>query len=194
MMLRGFGDAGATIFSATQSFKAILGRPSGPIFGGGIELIQPPHWFLSVAASRFRRSGHRVFVFEDQVFPLNVPAEITVTPLELTFGYRFASSRPRARTTVRAVVPYVGGGIGRHRFEETSAHSTEGDDVRQTSTGYHMLGGVEIPVTSWLAAAPEAQWTSVPNALGKDLHGVSDVYDEHNLGGITLRVKVVVGR
>ncbi len=194
ILLRGFGDAGATVFAATHSFEAILGRPSGPIFGGGIELVEPPHWFLTLSASRFKRTGHRVFVFENQVFNLNVPTEITVTPLELTFGYRFANPRVAARATRRAVVPYAGGGVGRHRLEETSPQSVEGDDVRRTSTGYHVLGGVEIPVGRWLAVAPEAQWTSVPNALGNDPSGVSSVYNEHNLGGFTFRMKVVVGR
>ena len=77
--IRGFGDAGLTVFTATQSFKAILGKPSGPVFGGGVEAGLSKHLFVSLAASRFRRTGHRVFVFDDQVFNLNVADTITVT-------------------------------------------------------------------------------------------------------------------
>ena len=183
--IRGFGDAGITLFTATQSFKAILGKPSGPLFGGGVELGLPRRLFVSVAASRFKRTGHRVFIFEGQVFDLNDPATITVTPLEVTGGYRFADS---------GFVPYAGGGVGWHKYQETSAHSTAADDVNQTFTGYHVVGGAEVPMASWLAAAAEAQWASVPNALGKDPNGVSSTYDEHDLGGLTFRVKVVVGR
>ena len=36
--MRGFADAGLTIFTATQSFKAILGSPAGPVFGGGVAI------------------------------------------------------------------------------------------------------------------------------------------------------------
>src|SRR5947207_3716743 len=84
--VRWFADAGLAVFSATQSFKAILGKPSGPVYGGGIEFGERG-FFLSIGAQRFRRAGHRVFVFENQVFTLNVNDIITVTPVDLTFGY-----------------------------------------------------------------------------------------------------------
>jgi len=77
---------------------------------------------------------------------------------------------------------------------ETSAHSTDADDVHATFTGYQVVGGLEMPLQRWMALAAEAQYASVPNALGKDPSGVSSVYNEHNLGGFTFRMKVVVGR
>jgi opacity protein-like surface antigen len=183
---RGFADAGVTIFSATKSFDALFGRPSGPLFGGGVEFGLTKHLFVSVSASQFRRTGHRVFVFDGQVFPLDDPAMITITPLEVNVGYR--------STSVKQFVPYIGGGIGWHKYKETSAHSTEADDVHATYTGYQVLGGAEVPLQKWLAVAAEAQFTSVPNALGQESTGVSSVYNEHNLGGFTFRVKVAVGR
>src|SRR6266576_3581207 len=85
-------------------------------FGDGVEAGLSKHLFLSLAASRFRRTGHRVFVFEDQVFNLNVADTITITPLELTGGYRFRSRG--------LIVPYAGIGVGWLKYEETSAHST----------------------------------------------------------------------
>jgi len=196
LTFRGFGDAGVTVFSATQSFRAILGRPAGPLFGGGVELGLSKHLFVSVAASRFRRTGHRVFAFEGQVFNLNEPATITITPLEITAGYRHTgSSRAGTRAAVPAKrIPYVGGGVGWHKYTETSAHSTDADDVHATFAGYQVLGGLEIPLQKWMAIAAEAQFASVPNALGQDPNGVSSVYNEHDLGGFTFRVKVVVGR
>jgi opacity protein-like surface antigen len=181
--VRVFGDAGVTVFTATQSFKAILGKPSGGVFGGGIE-IDKQQWFVTLAARRFHRSGHRVFVFNNEVFPLNVEDTITVTPLDLTAGYRFRW---------HGLVPYAGGGIGWHRFEETSEHATDQENVKKTYTGYHVAGGVEKPLRRWLAAAADAEWATVPNALGDSTTGVAKVYDEHNLGGLTLRARVVVG-
>ena len=184
--IRGFGDAGLTVFTATQSFKAILGKPSGPVFGGGVEVGLPKHLFVSLGASRFRRTGHRVFVFEKQVFTLDVADTVTVTPLELTAGYRFRRSG--------FVIPYAGAGVGWHTYEETSAHSTAADDVKTTHTGYHVLAGAEVPVQKWLAAGVDAQWSAVPNAFGEAATSVASVYREHDLGGFTLRAKIIVGR
>ena len=184
--IRGFGDVGLTVFTATQSFKAVLGKPSGPVFGGGVEAGLPKHLFLSLAASRFRRTGHRVFVFENQVFNLNVADTITITPLELTGGYRFRSWG--------RIVPYAGVGIGWLKCEETSAHSTAADDAKTTHTGYHLLGVPRSRSRNGCAGAVDAQWSSVPNGLGDASTGVASVYHEHDLGGFTLRAKIIVGR
>ncbi|HXD16045.1 MAG TPA: outer membrane beta-barrel protein [Vicinamibacterales bacterium] len=182
--VRGFGDFGFTVFNATQSFKAILGKSSGPVFGGGVEFGEK-QFFLSLAAQRFRRDGHRVFVFEDQVFPLNVKDTITVTPIDLTFGYRLRS---------RGLVPYVGGGLTWYRYVETSEHATESEDLKETHAGYHLIGGAEVPLRRWLAAGVDAQWSAAPNAFGDSPTGVATVYDEHDLGGFTLRARIIVGR
>jgi hypothetical protein len=182
--VRGFGDFGFTVFNARQSFKAILGKSSGPVFGGGVEFGEK-QFFLSLAAQRFRRDGHRVFVFEDQVFPLNVKDTITVTPIDLTFGYRLRS---------RGLVPYVGGGLTWYRYVETSEHATESEDLKETHAGYHLIGGAEVPLRRWLAAGVDAQWSAAPNAFGDSPTGVATVYDEHDLGGFTLRARIIVGR
>jgi opacity protein-like surface antigen len=184
--IRGFADAGIAVFSATRSFEAILGRPSGPLFGGGVEVGLTKHVFVSLSASRFRRTGHRVFVFQGQVFPLNEPATITITPLEVNAGYRWRY--------LKWLAPYAAAGVGWHNYEETSAHSTTGEDVHATFTGYQALLGAEVPIEKWLAVGGEAQFASVPNALGHDASGVSSVYNEHNLGGFSFRVKATLGQ
>ena len=102
-------------------------------------------------------------------------------------GYRFAATGAR-------VVPYVGGGIGWHRYEETSAFASDTENVSEIFTGYHALGGAEVRILRWLGAAGEAQWTTVPDAVGKDATGVSSQFQETNLGGVTIRAKVVIGR
>jgi len=184
--VRGFGNVGVTVFNATQSFKAIFGKPFGPVFGGGVEIGLPVHrLFVSLAASRFHRTGHRVFVLNDQVFTFDVADTVTITPLELTGGYRFRDN---------GLVPYAGAGIGWHRFEETSAQSLPGDDVKITKTGFHLLGGAELPIRQWLSAAVDAQWSAVPNAFGEEITSVTNHYDEHDLGGFTLRAKIIFGR
>lgn len=192
--VRGFGEAGLTVFTATQSFKAVLGKSSGPVYGGGIEFGQK-QFFFSIDARRFRRTGHRVFVFENQVFTLNVKDTVTVTPLDLTVGYRFVSRTPAARfRRPPRFVPYAGGGIGWYGYDERSDHATDTEDVKKTSFGYHVLAGAEVPLRRWLGAAVDAQWAAVPNAFGDSATSVAKVYNEHDLGGFTLRAKIIIGR
>jgi len=192
--MRGFADAGLTIFTATQSFKAILGSPAGPVFGGGVEVGLTRNVFVSVRASRFRQTGNRVFVFQNQVFKLNESDTITVTPLQLSAGYRFLGRRPARLTRPPRFTPYAGGGVGWYRFSETSAHSTADEDEKTTNAGYHVLAGVEIPIRSWMAAAVDGRWSFVPNAFGDSASSVASLYDEHNLGGFTLSGRIIVGR
>jgi len=195
IVIRGFADAGLTVFSATQSFKAILGTPAGAVVGGGVEVGLTRHLFVSLAASRFSRTGERVFVFQNQVFKLNVPDTITVTPLQLSGGYRFLGPRRPARLTRPArFTPYAGGGVGWYRLSETSPASTSGDDEKTTHAGYHVLAGVETPLRRWMAAAVDAQWAFVPNAFGDSPASVARLYDEHDLGGFTLSVRIIVGQ
>jgi hypothetical protein len=101
----GYAMLGVMNFTAADSFDAILGSGSGTIFGGGARLGLPfGGLFVDVGAWRFRGDGERVFVFDGQEFPLDIPVEITITPLELTAGWQFRFRRaPRFR-------PYVGGG------------------------------------------------------------------------------------
>jgi Outer membrane protein beta-barrel domain len=192
--MRGFADAGLTIFTATQSFKAILGTPAGAVFGGGVEVGLTRDLFLSVGASRFRRTGQRVFVFQNQVFKLNESDTITVTPFQLSAGYRFRGRRPTRSARPARFTPYAGGGVGWYRLSETSEHSTAADDEKTTNAGYHVLAGVETPIRRWMAAAVDAQWSIVPNAFGDSATSVARLYDEHNLGGFTLSVRIIVGQ
>jgi opacity protein-like surface antigen len=192
--MRGFADAGLTVFTASQSFKAILGSPAGAVFGGGLEVGLRRNLFVSVGASRFSRTGQRVFVFQDQVFKLNESETITVTPLQVSAAYRFVRPPRPGVTSPPRFTPYAGGGVGWYRFSETSAHSTTDEDETTTTPGYHVLAGVETPIRRWMAAAVDGQWSIVPNAFGNSATGVTSLYDEHDLGGFTLSVRLIVGR
>jgi hypothetical protein len=182
--VRGFADAGFMAFSATDSFKAILGKSSGPLYGGGIE-FGDRQFFLSLGARRFSREGHRVFVFENQVFTLNVNDKVTVTPVDLTFGYRFRS---------HGLVPFAGGGVSWSRFMEASDHATSDENVKHTYHGGHIMGGAEVPLQRWLAAAVDAQWSAVPDDFDEAATSVAKLYDEHDLGGFTVRARIIFGR
>ena len=184
-MVRGFADVGMTTFTAGESFDAVFDTKGGTVFGGGGEVVLPQRIFASVRLSRFRATGERVFVFEDEVFKLGIPVAMTITPVELTGGYRFDFGQ--------RFVPFAGGGVGWHRYEETSEFATDEENVKERHTGYHILGGAELRIARWLAVAGEAQWTTVADALGQDPNGVSAHFGETDLGGRTLRVKIVIG-
>jgi opacity protein-like surface antigen len=188
--IRGFGDLGLTRFAAADTFDATLGSSAGLFFGGGGEVVMPRRLFVNVRISRFQKSGERVFVDDDgEVFPLGIDMKVTMTPVEVSGGYRF---QPRGAT--RSITPYAGGGIGWHRYSETSDFAGAGEDVSETSTGYHALGGVEFRRGRWFAVGGEAQWTMIPDALGSDISSASEAFDETNLGGFGFRIRVVVGR
>jgi opacity protein-like surface antigen len=184
--LRGFGDVGLTRFSASDSFEAVLGESRGMVFGGGGEVVLPRGIFAGVRVSRFQGDGSRVFVSGGEVFDLGIDTTIRVMPIELTGGIRLGGWQ--------RVVPYVGGGVGWHRYEESSDFAGSDEDVKETFSGYHVLGGGEFRLGRWFAVAGEAQWTTVPDALGQNPSSVSAAFDETDLGGTTVRVKFIVGR
>jgi opacity protein-like surface antigen len=184
--VRGFADLGVTTFAATHSFDAILGTHTGPVFGGGVDVRLHDGFFVMLRASRFSKDGHRVFIFDGTTFDLNVDTTVTVIPVEASVGYRFRTRGP--------IVPYAAGGIGFHRYKETSAFASDTEDVNDTVTGFQALGGAEFRVHRLVAVAGEAEWARVPNAFGSDANGVAAAFDEHDLGGFSVRAKVVIGR
>jgi opacity protein-like surface antigen len=184
--VRGFADVGSTSFSAERSFDAVLGSAAGPVFGGGVEAVLPWHVFVNLRASRFRRTGQRVFTFDNQQFGLGIPVTVRVVPIELTGGYRFDYG---AR-----LVPYAGAGLGWHHYRERSEFADSGENVSDVFTGFHVLGGTELRLGQWVGAAFEAEWATVPDALGSNPNSVAREFQESNLGGVTFRGKIIVGR
>ena len=185
LAFRGFVDGGSTTFAAKKSFKAILGKESGLVYGGGVEAVGK-NIYVNLRASRFSKTGERVFVFEGQEFRLGIPETITITPIELNVGYRFDSGS--------WLVPYAGVGAGWHKFSDTSKFNDDSENVNETFKGYHVAGGAEFRLASWLGAAAEAQWSRVPNALGQNDNSVAKTFNETDLGGTTFRVKFVIGQ
>ena len=180
--VRGFGQFGYTSFTASDSFSAVLGDPGGLMLGAGAEVRFSGGLFVSGSFERFDKIGERVFVFDGEVYQLGIPNTVTVSPMTITGGWRFESG---------FLTPYGGGGIGRVGYKEFSDFAEDAENVDETYSSYHVLGGIEVR-NGWVATAFEAQFTQVPDALGTG--GVSAAFNEHNLGGFTMRVKVLVGR
>lgn len=182
-MIRGFAQAGGTLFAARDSFETILGGRFGPTYGGGGQFLLANGMFVQAGVSRFEKTGSRVVVTASEILRLDAPHTVTVTPIELSVGYR--------RALASRLAPFVGLGAGWHRFEE-STPSIQGADASSSHLGYQVLLGVEYPIGNWLAVAGEAQWSMVPGSLGDA--GVSAVFGEEDLGGGAFRIRILVGR
>jgi opacity protein-like surface antigen len=174
------------LFSAERTFDAAFGQAHEQFFGGGLQVILKRRYFAEIVASRFRKTGQRAFVFNDEIFRLGFPMTVEITPLELLGGFRF-DVHPGQR-----FVPYASAGIGTYRYQESSPTSDPGEDVDARHHGFIMGGGVEFRLHRWLRLGIDEQFSFVPGILG--LAGVSKAAAENDLGGVAVRVKVVVGR
>lgn len=185
--INGYAMFGLMNFTAADSFEVVLGEPSGFIFGGGARVGLPlGGLFVDVGAWRFNGDGERVFVNNGQEFPLGIPLEVTITPLELSAGWQF---RIRGAPKLR---PYAMGGYTSYRYEETSESAASTENVDERFNGFHVGGGAEYRLMRWLGIAGEFIWTTVPDAIGES--GVSAEFDETDLGGSSFRFKITIGR
>jgi hypothetical protein len=189
--LHAFAIVEAESMHAKQSFDAVLAdsSKSTPVFvGGGVEVTRL--WkgvFGRFTVSSSSNTGTRVFVDSDgRAFPLNVPVTIEIRPLEVGGGWRFEGNAQRRVS----VVPYVGAAILLQGYKETSDGASAGEDTDTTDSGQTIFGGVEIGV-SVLRLGAELLYRNVPNAIGAA--GVSEDYDETNLGGTVVRFTIGVG-
>ena len=182
-MVRGFGQAGGTLFSASQSFDAIVGNGLNPVYGGGGQLVFPNGLFTQVGLERFNKTGTRALVSGNQVFTLEIPNRLTINSLLVSAGYRVESSH--------RIATYFGGGAGWHTLDESSPTVPGSASLNKRSVGYQILGGAEFPILGWAWIGGEVQWATVPKALGDT--GVSAVYGETDLGGTTIRLKIILG-
>jgi hypothetical protein len=183
----GYAMVGQFTFTAQDSFDTILGKSSGPIFGGGATLGLPiGGLFVDIGAWKYSDSGERVLVLDGDVYPLGIPLDITIVPVEISAGWKF-----RIRKMPR-FLPYLAGGYTSYGYKETSTFAGSGEDVDDRFGGYHVRGGAEYKLTRWLGIAGEMAWTTVPDALGNG--GVSALFNEDDLGGTSFRARITVGR
>ena len=183
-MVRGFGQFSTQLFTAGDSFEAVLGSKWGTAYGAGAQVVFPNGLFVQAAFDRFEETGSRVIVSETQVFRTAIPNTVTQTPILATIGYR--------EITSRRVLGYVGGGVGWHVLEEESPALAATGNYKEGHIGYHVSGGAEFRLAPFAWLAGEVQWASVPDGLGES--GIGAVFDETNLGATTFRVRVLIGR
>jgi hypothetical protein len=186
-------------FAAEETFTAVFDDPTQVMFGGGLSVTQGDQFYLELSASRFKKTGQRAFFSNGRSFGLGIPLTATLTPFEMSAGYRFHRNPApaRGRAPVRPArparfIPYLGAGVGLYRYQETSDFAQTGDDLDTQHVGGIAEGGLEVRLHRWIGVAVDVRYTYVPGILGDG--GVSKEAGETNLGGIAARFKLVVGR
>ena len=172
-------------FAAQTTFNTVFGSATEATWGGGVDVTVGRHAFVDLAISRMSQSGQRAFLNDGQVFALGIPLRVTLTPVELTAGYRFRRLHSR-------IIPYAGAGIGWYQYRETADFSAAGDDTNVRHIGFVMMGGAEFRITKWIGILGDAQYTSASGILGQG--GLSKDAGESDLGGVAARVRVMVGK
>jgi hypothetical protein len=173
-------------FAAVETFKAIFGTSYGPFFGGGLQVAFHGKYYVEVGASRFQQTGERAFRNNGQNFSLGIPLTATITPLEITAGYRF---RPRQ---LRQLRPYLGGGFTSYAYKEVSDFADADGNVNTRHAGLVAVGGVEFRVHRYVGISADMELSHVTGILGQQ--GISKDAGESDLGGISARFRLIVGR
>jgi len=171
--------------TAKESFDAVTGAATMSGAGGGAEVHRL--WrgvFVRGSVSSMKAEGERLFVFDGTVFPLGIPLEITMTPIELGAGWRFAPVGGR-------LVPYAGAGALWMKYRETSTGDVGSERVNETYTGAVVFGGIDVSVWRFVSAGAEVAWRT---AKVKDPAGSLEAFGEDDLGGVSVRVMVSIGR
>ncbi len=174
-------DGGYHSLLATESAKAVFDGSGGPTFGGGVGYRFGRGLYVEAGARVFKKSGERVFVAStgSPVFKLGFPVDVKITPAFGTVGWRFLP-----HSLVR---PYVGVGGGMAWFEEVSTVAGEVTTLSESNAEFHGLIGAELGRGRFRFSA-EAVYSSIPDAIG--LTGVSKVYGETDLGGLSILGRV----
>jgi len=181
---RGFAIVDMQQMVADQTFEAVLGTRNLMGYGGGADVLRL--WrnaFARVAVSRTTKDGTRVIVFDDESVPVGVDTSIRMTPLEIAGGWQLGRGR---------LAPYVGGGLFRLTYEETTDFDLPGDATSATFNGSVLFAGVSLRLAGLLGVGAEVQQRRLADAIGHA--GASAAFEETDLGGVTFRVWVGVGR
>ena len=170
--------------NAPKSAKAVFGGSRGGATGGGsLRYVFGRSLFLGAGARYFERTGERVFVADANgtPFPLGHPLTLREIPVYGMVGWRFS---PDAR-----LVPYVAVGAGSTSILEKSVVGGLEESLKQSKTSYLALAGVE-----WgrgvLRVGAEFTYIAIPDSLG--VAGVSKIYGEKDLGGLSAVGKIVI--
>ena len=184
--VRGFGTVTFDKMNASDSFKAVNEKDTVTFFGGGVQGTNL--WqglFVEVAVERSSLDGERVFVGpNDEAFPLGIPLQITMTPVDAVVGWRSAP--------VSGVSAYGAGGVSFLQYEETSDFADAEENLSERYTGLVVLGGIEYRAARFVHIRGEVRYRRFADAIGAG--GASAAFDETDLGSFGAALKIAFGR
>ena len=182
LSIRPFVMAAEQAFAATTTFEAVSDARTRRFSAAASRCSARSHRRRSRRVA-LQTTGERA-QSGDQNFKLGIPLTATITPLEITGGYRFPLWE-HAR-------PYVAAGIGSYAYTETSDFSDPEENVDVRRTGFVANGGFEFRVHRWVGFSVDVQYSHIPDILGTG--GISQQAGENDLGGVAARFKLIVGR
>jgi hypothetical protein len=167
---------------AKQSFAATVGTSTLLGFGAGVDVVNlyGGGLFFRAAVSVTSKSGTR----SSGTISNGIALQVRMLPIDLAVGWRFNHV-----TRANLVTPFVGGGALLLHYSETTPAGDSTDNTTSTFKGFEAFGGVDLLLGS-ITVAPEVDYRSLPGAIGSG--GLSQVFNETNLGGIAVRVTVGV--
>ena len=166
---------------SSNSAKAVLDASGGPTFGFAGQYGLGESFFIRAGARIFRRDGERVFVATpaSPVFGLGHPLTLRIIPVYGLVGYRFLR-----RGSLR---PYVGVGGGATSYNEESDVAGEIFTSTATKASGHAVAGLDFGRGA-IRLGGEVMYAVAPNAIG--FAGVSQVYGEDDIGGLSAVVRI----
>jgi len=184
---RAYGFYEFQALAASESFKAVTGSSTTNGYGAGFEVTNVvSKVFIRATFAHASKDGNRVVVDNGQVFNLGIPLTVGMTPFEIGGGWRSVADR-RGRYAA-----YFGAGVVFLNYSETTPSGTSDDNTAKTFAGYSFFGGFDRTFHKNLVVGVEAQYRGIPNAIGTA--GVSQAFNETNLGGFAIRALFGVKR
>jgi|SRR5215471_1623682 len=184
--VQAFAAIDFNVFSASKTYDAIFGSSTIPGYGGGADVTGLwKNLFIRFDVTRVTKTGSRVFVDGGQVFNLNQPAKLSLTPIQIGAGWRFVTKNVK-------FTPYAGGGVLIQPYRVEYSLSPDLNES-ETFTGGTIFGGVDYAISKVLFVGGEGQFRILPNALQSSLaSSAANAYNETNGGGFTGRIVIGV--
>ena len=172
--------------NASNSAKAVFdGTSGGPTGGLALQYGLGESFFIRAAGRYFQRNGERVFVESpgSPVFGLGHPLKVRIIPAYGLIGFRFLQGG--------SFRPYIGVGGGITSYHEES--DVAGEIFTSTATKPSGQGVLGLDYgRGTVRFGGEVMYSLVPNTIGFD--GVSRVYGEDDVGGVTAVVRISLVR
>jgi hypothetical protein len=168
--------------NAPESAKAVFdGARGGATFGGALQYGLGESFFIRAGARYFQRDGERVFVAGpgQPVFRLGHPLTVRIIPAYGLVGFRFLQGA--------SFRPYVGIGGGVTSYDEESDVAGEIFESTATKAAGHGVIGFDFG-RGTVRFGGEVMYSLVPNTIG--FNGVSQIYDEDDIGGVSAVVRL----